>query len=144
MKKFFTFIILSLFLFALIAAGSVYYLLTTPQTIPQNYRLTINQGDNWQTIAKQLKQDNLIQNEKAFVLFSRYHGGMLKTGTYPISGSLSTIGLVRYLSTATPEKIAVRLPEGFTVQQMRPKGVTISCSFTCRSSPGKVPRVSSN
>ena len=119
MKKFFIFITLSLFLFAIVATGGAYYLLTTHKTMPQNYRLTINQGDNWQTIAKQLKQDNLIQNEKAFVLFSRYHGGMLKTGTYPISGSLSTMDMVRYLSTATPEKIAVRLPEGFTVQQMR-------------------------
>lgn len=91
MKKFFIFIILSLFLFAIVATGGAYYLLTTHKTIPQNYRLTINQGDNWQTIAKQLKQDNLIQNEKAFVLFSRYHGGMLKTGTYPISGDRKSV-----------------------------------------------------
>ena len=63
-----------LFLFVLIAAGASYYLLTTPQTMPQNYRLIINQGDNWQTIAKQLKQDNLIQNEKAFVCFDAKYG----------------------------------------------------------------------
>lgn len=121
MKKFFIFIVLSLFLFAIIVAGGAYYLLTKPQIIPQNYRLTINQGDNWKTIASKLKQDNIIQNEQAFVLFSRYHGGTLKTGAYPISGNLSTIELVQYLSTATPEKISVRLNEGFTIKQMREK-----------------------
>ena len=121
MKKFFTIILLLLIVIAVVAAGGAYWTITQKNTVPQNYRLTINQGDNWQTIAKQLKQDNIINNEKAFVLFSRYHNGKLKTGGFPISGDLSIMDIVRHLSTAAPEKISVRINEGFTIQQIRDK-----------------------
>ena len=119
MKKFFIFIVLTVFLCIIASLFAVSYFLFTPKTMPQNYRIEIQQGDNWRTVATKLKKDQIIDYETPFVLFSRFHRGKLNKGTFGLSGSLSTAQIVQYLDNATPEKISFRIPEGFTFNQIQ-------------------------
>ncbi|MBO8129683.1 MAG: endolytic transglycosylase MltG [Peptococcaceae bacterium] len=71
-------------------------------------------------IAAILRENDLIRNEKVFILYTRFLGidHALKAGTYEISGSVSVPELAELLLRGQPEVVSFTVPEGYNLQQI--------------------------
>ena len=73
-------------------------------------------------IAKILKEDELIRNEKFFLLYVKlFKIADMKAGYYDLSKSMSTEDLVRVLrkgSTKNPNEIKITFQEGINMRQI--------------------------
>lgn len=107
----------------ILGAVSVQWLLSPVrlgQTAPVRFQVLSGQGTV--TIARNLKSAQLIRSEYAFVFYARAFGlqSQLKAGTYEISPSMSTSGIVQLIASGKglSDDIVVTIPEGSNVWEI--------------------------
>ena len=95
-------------------------------------RLEIPYGTTVYTVAKELKANGLIKNEKLFYYAARYPQILqflfpsetaelnftLKSGIYHIKPTLSAIEIMKLLSSGQTEYVKVSVPEGLTISKI--------------------------
>ena len=95
---------------------------STEQTGP-NYsdvsRITVTEGDSTADIAKNLKDEGLINSELMFRFKSRFGGydGTYKYGVYNIPSGLSDEEIMLLLQRGNSENRSITSPEGYTIEQ---------------------------
>lgn len=79
--------------------------------------VTIKQGSTPKVIAKQLKDDDIIRSDTAFLLYTRIKGvqGKLQAGTYKLSPSQSVASIVEKLTSGDVDTFSVTFLPGATV-----------------------------
>ncbi|MBR2594213.1 MAG: endolytic transglycosylase MltG [Firmicutes bacterium] len=96
---------------------------STEQTGP-NYsdvsRITVSEGDSTADIAKNLKDEGLINSELMFRFKSRFGGydGTYKFGVYNIPSGLSDEEIMLLLQRGNSENRSITIPEGYTIEQI--------------------------
>lgn len=92
-----------------------------PKQIPNNYVLKIRQGHGWSVVSRQLANDRVIYWRIPLTLAGRWitKDTPLKPGHYRFSGKVSAWDMIQHLYHDGPEKISVRLGEGWTIDKIR-------------------------
>jgi UPF0755 protein len=86
----------------------------------QPVTIHIDEGESPDQIAQDLKDKGLVRNKDVFVYYMRYTGARsrLQAGDFILNRNMSMAQITDVLQSAKPSQVAVRLPEGFTLQQM--------------------------
>jgi UPF0755 protein len=80
----------------------------------------IDEGESPDQIAQDLADKGLVRNKDVFVYYMRYTGARsrLQAGDFVLNRNMSMAQITDQLQYGKPSQVAVRLPEGFTLQQM--------------------------
>ena len=132
MKK----IILILVLFVLICAGSLigsyFLMIKAPSKESNTVNLTVNKGDNYNSIVGILKEKNLIKNRYAYKIYIKLNPPTksLEAGEYELNTNLSVEELIKEFEKGTKSRaqtIRVKFLEG---KNMRSVIKTITSNFS--------------
>jgi UPF0755 protein len=87
---------------------------------PQAVTIHIDEGESPDQIAQDLKDKGLIRNKDVFVYYMRYTGARshLQAGDFVLNRNMNMAQITDVLQHGKPSQVAVRLPEGYTLQQM--------------------------
>lgn len=110
-------IILVIAVYMMIVAGILFY----PKNFNQNeYVLVIDKGDSLSSIARKLKNANVIYTRDGFLVLGKIRGldSTIKPGVFYIHNPDSTWNIVKTIKTK-PEKITVTLVAGFNYSQIQ-------------------------
>jgi UPF0755 protein len=90
----------------------------------QAVTIHIDEGESPDQIAQDLKDKGLIRNKDVFVYYMRYTGARshLQAGDFVLNRNMSMAQITDVLQNSKPSQVAVRLPEGYTLQQMAAEG----------------------
>jgi peptidoglycan lytic transglycosylase G len=82
-------------------------------------RFEVVSGDTTNTVAQRLQDDGLIRNALVFRLWARYKhlDRGVQAGVYLLSPSMTMNQIIASLQAATPDEIAVTIPEGYRATQ---------------------------
>jgi UPF0755 protein len=77
--------------------------------------IEIKKGDNWKTVAKKLKENELISNEKFFyyMIREKHLGRKLKTGEFAFKGILTPFEIAKIIVKGKVKLYSFTIPEGF-------------------------------
>jgi UPF0755 protein len=86
----------------------------------QPVTIHIDEGESPDQIAQDLSDKGLVRNKDVFVYYMRYTGARshLQAGDFVLDRNMSMAQITDVLQHSRPSQVAVRLPEGFTLQQM--------------------------
>ena len=86
----------------------------------QPVTIHIDEGESPDQLAQDLKDKGLVRNKDVFVYYLRYTGARshLQAGDFILNRNMTMAQITDVLQSAKPSQVAVRLPEGFTLQQM--------------------------
>lgn len=118
----------------LAAVGALFardVLFLTPKQSASPIEIVIAQGSGVSTIAKQLKESNLIKHPtffKWFVMWSRTEN-KLQAGTFSFLPNTSIATIVLVLSNPTSAEVKITIPEGFTKEQIKEKLIATFADF---------------
>lgn len=92
---------------------------------PTNAKVTtvvkfeVSQGDTTNSVAQRLQDDGLIRNALVFRLWARYKhlDRGVQAGVYLLSPSMTMNQIIASLQAATPDEIAVTIPDGMRATQ---------------------------
>jgi len=87
-------------------------------TVEQNTSFTIAGGASITSVARQLRERNLIESEDAFKITVRMMSGNVKRGLYDIPAGSSTFQIARMMARGDIATTTIMIPEGLTVQQI--------------------------
>lgn len=112
MKKWF---LLTFLLIVTICAGSV-FLLFSPKSNINAYRLHIEQGQGMSAVSRTLQQDGIIYNRHAMLALAYALGvqNNLQEGTYHFDKPMSTWDIIHHLQREKADMVLVRIAEGHT------------------------------
>jgi len=87
----------------------------------ENKKFVINPGDNFLSIANNLKQEGVIRDKGLFVLFAYFNGdyAQIKPGTYLFDGKYTIENIVSVLKDN--HGVLVVIPEGLNIYQIENK-----------------------
>ena len=124
MKKLFKYVVLPLFLLALIAAGiGAYYAYNwskEPVTVEgQAYDFHIKRGDSLRSVAKMLEDEGVLRFADLLILYGRYTGQdrMIKAGAYEIKAGDTPLDVLERIASGDMSQRRITLIEGFTSKQ---------------------------
>lgn len=135
MKKIKVFILVILCLLIFLLAGISYFFYQIKPVVSgeatQEVRVEIPYGISVMNVAKLLKEENLIRNEKIFYYMARWpqlrnicfpdeseQSFSLKSGIYTIKNNLNIAQIQTLLSSGQQEYIKVSIPEGLTITKI--------------------------
>ncbi len=110
----------------------LYFFLTKTN---KNQLLEVRQGDTFFSVAKALKQQNIIKSRLLFILFVKISGesGKLKTGTYMFDKSSNLFSVIHMLVTGKTASKIFTIPEGYNSYQiaelLQEKGIVTKNEF---------------
>ncbi len=95
----------------------LYYFLTRTN---KREPIEVRQGDTFFSVAKELKEQNIIKSRLLFILFVKLSGesGKLKTGTYMFDRPSNLFSLIHVLTSGKTASKIFTIPEGFNSYQM--------------------------
>lgn len=97
-------------------------LFAAPFSFPQDYLLTVSNGETGHDIARTLKEDRAIKSEFVFRVLLRLYGADtgVRSGTYYFPESKNAFALAWYLHIGNfnIKPVRVTIPEGLNVRQM--------------------------
>lgn len=119
-------IFMSLFLvFALILAGGYYYYRNNLAPVNSSQEVNkveflVEKGTTPGVIAKKLKENNLIKDEKSFLAFVRLNklDSQLKAGNYLLTDAMSVKEITDVIIKGVSIQKRFTVPEGFTIWQI--------------------------
>jgi UPF0755 protein len=124
MKAFARFVTVVLALVALavgFAGATVALDVTQPANAkePATVQFEVKDGDTANSVAQRLQDEGLIRNALVFRLWARYKklDSGLEKGVYLLSPSMSMDKIIAQLQQATPNQIAVTIPDGLRATQ---------------------------
>lgn len=97
------------------------FIIFTPVNIqPQQMKITIPKGANLSRIAAQLKEQNIINNSKSFILAAHLmlKHKQLKAGFFDLRAVRDYRSLINTLSTPRVHAVKVTIPEGYQAKQI--------------------------
>lgn len=85
------------------------------------YEFSIRSGSNLKQVAQQLADAGIIPNKWSLILLARHHNqeSAIKAGDYQLTGNLSQIALLEYLTKGDAKQNEVTFIEGWTFAQLR-------------------------
>jgi UPF0755 protein len=89
-------------------------------TRSQPVTIHIDEGESPDVLAQDLKDKGLVHNKDVFLYYLRYTGARshLQAGDFVLNKNMNMAQIIDVLQHAKPSQVAVRLPEGLTLQQM--------------------------
>lgn len=102
--------------FALAAAWYVYSLTPLKPGAPAR-RVVISKGESPAGIARQLQQQGIIRDQRAFRVYLRLSGtqNSLKAGAYALSPAMSSVRVAEFLYQGKVNPLKVTIPPGLTL-----------------------------
>jgi len=99
---------------------AVHYFNQAIDTPANNDATTIEIAKSTKTedIAKMLKAEGLISNEKVFVLLSKREGRIIKAGFYDVPAKVTMRQLHALLVSGKIKQVRITIPEGYRVEQI--------------------------
>jgi len=81
---------------------------------------TVHKGENFAVLAKRLKAEGVIQNERAFRWYVNFFrpGKSLKRGEFPLYKNMAAPRVVKALTEGKPMEYKVTIPEGYNLFQV--------------------------
>jgi UPF0755 protein len=115
-------VILALAVFAVSFAGVTVALDVTQPTnakVTTLVKFEVMDGDTANSVAQRLQDEGLIRNALVFRLWARYKklDNGIEQGVYLLSPSMSMDQIIAQLQKATPDEIAVTIPDGMRATQ---------------------------
>ncbi|SFE32075.1 endolytic transglycosylase MltG [Nitrosomonas sp. Nm166] len=91
----------------------------TPPTTP--YEFSIRPGSTLKQVSQQLADAGVIPTKWTLVILARYlnQESAIKAGDYQLTGNLSQIALLKYLTKGDPKQNEITFIEGWTFAQLR-------------------------
>lgn len=91
----------------------------TPPTTP--YELSIRPGSTLKQISQKLADADVIPTKWTFIILARYlnQESAIKAGDYQLTGNLSQVALLKYLTTGDAKQNEITVIEGWTFAQLR-------------------------
>jgi UPF0755 protein len=102
---------------------------------PAENSFVVEQGQSIKSVARDLKQQNLVRSEAFFFLLTRITGKSrsIKSGHYDLRGDLRSTQILHILSRGIVSTRKFTIPEGFTMKQigsyLEEKGITTAEEF---------------
>ncbi|MCX7679959.1 MAG: endolytic transglycosylase MltG [Spirochaetes bacterium] len=132
MKRFFSASALCFIAIAL-AASALYYYNSAPRFM-QDDIIYVNPGENTHSVAKRLKERNLIESETYFIaLATLTKMNSIKPGKYRIERASSSFRILQKIYSGDIMKARVTIPEGFNLysiaERMEKHGITKKDDF---------------
>ena len=119
LKKFFDkniiYIIFVLFLVLFIFLYSIFFI----SSVRENTLFYVEKGASISSVAKSLKEKNLIYSEKLFKIFICLFGNSIKSGIYELQKGYSTPRISKIISDGSISMVSITLPEGITIKQAK-------------------------
>lgn len=91
------------------------------KTSQEKVKVTIDEGSDTATIARELKENAVIRNEAAFLWYIRLHGaaGSLQSGSYRLAKSEDTPSIVKHLTSGATDTFSLTFLPGNTLSKHR-------------------------
>lgn len=101
------------------AGAGYFYTQLAPAGNPGEVLYLIRKGDTLYSVARDLRQKQLLRNPDAFKLWARIKGwqDQIQTGYFHLDGSMSATEILEKLIKGHSEKIPYTIPEGYRIDQ---------------------------
>ena len=119
--KFLLFLLLLIIILVLIALGIYKYETSAVSSNTDPKIITVDEGDNYISIASKLKEQNLIRSETFYRLYLRFaNPGTLMSGDYELNEAMSVPEIIKVLSDENSRDSTVKITfrEGLNITQM--------------------------
>ncbi len=119
--KFLLFLLLLIIILVLIALGIYKYETSAVSSNTDPKTITIDEGDNYISIASKLKKQNLIRSETFYRLYLRFaNPGTLMSGDYELNEAMSVPEIIKVLSdeNSRDSTIKITFREGLNITQI--------------------------
>ena len=119
--KFLLFLLLLIIILVLIALGIYKYETSAVSSNTDPKIITVDEGDNYISIASKLKEQNLIRSETFYRLYLRFaNPGTLMSGDYELNEAMSVPEIIKVLSDENSRDSTVKITfrEGLNIIQM--------------------------
>ena len=120
--KFLLFLLLLIIILILIILGIYKYQTSAVSSNTDPKTITVDEGDNYFSIASKLKEQNLIRSETFYKIYLKFAGpDSLITGDYELNEAMSVPEIVKVLSDKDSSKkgtIKLTFREGLNITQM--------------------------
>ncbi|WP_297325672.1 endolytic transglycosylase MltG [Nitrosomonas sp.] len=107
---------------AILLIGWLYLHVHSNVTLPTTpYEFSIRPGSNLKQVAQQLANAGVIPSKWSLIVLARYlnQESAIKAGDYQLTGSLSQIALLKYLTAGDAKQTEIKFIEGWTFAQLR-------------------------
>lgn len=125
MKKIISLILIIVFVAALIfCMPYITEFFSSSDREGENIEFVIESGESVSSIAKRLKENNLIKNENVFILKIKLDnaGQKIQKGTFSLNTGMSLKTLINALTTSAIGKtFTLTIPEGYSIEQIAQK-----------------------
>ena len=119
--KFLLFLLLLIIILVLIALGIYKYETSAVSSNTDPKIITVDEGDNYISIASKLKEQNLIRSETFYRLYLRFaNPGTLMSGDYELNEAMSVPEIIKVLSDedSRDSTIKITFREGLNITQI--------------------------
>ncbi len=119
--KFLLFLLLLIIIIVLIAIGIYKYEIGAVSSNTDSKIITIDEGDNYISIASKLKEQNLIRSETFYRLYLRFaNPSTLMSGDYELNEAMSVPEIIKVLSdeNSRDSTIKITFREGLNITQI--------------------------
>ncbi len=119
--KFLLFLLLLIIILVLIALGIYKYETSAVSSNTDPKIITVDEGDNYISIASKLKEQNLIRSETFYRLYLRFaNPGTLMSGDYELNEAMSVPEIIKVLSdkNSRDSTIKITFREGLNITQI--------------------------
>lgn len=107
---------------AILLIGWLYLHVHSSVTLPAApYEFSIRPGSNLKQVAQQLADAGVIPSKWSLIVLARYlnQESAIKAGDYQLTGNLSQIALLKYLTEGDAKQTEIKFIEGWTFAQLR-------------------------
>jgi UPF0755 protein len=94
------------------------YMLGIQSSITENIFYRIQPGEAISTVARDMRQKNIIANESLFVASSIFQGNRIQSGEYELPRGASITKIAGMFNRGKIASVRVLIPEGMTVKQI--------------------------
>ena len=119
--KFLLFLLLLIIILVLIALGIYKYETSAVSSNTDPKTITVDEGDNYISIASKLKKQNLIRSETFYRLYLRFaNPGTLMSGDYELNEAMSVPEIIKVLSdeNSRDSTLKITFREGLNITQI--------------------------
>ena len=95
------------------------YFIFFKSNIKENTIFEVEKGGSISSVAKSLKEKNLIYSEKIFKTFVYLFGNSIKSGFYELQKGYSIPHISKILSDGSISTVSITFPEGITIRQAK-------------------------
>lgn len=108
-------------LILILAAIAGYHITKQHQPPALPFDFTLQQGSSLKSVANQMKQAGVLDDERTFVLLGRVLGlsGQIKPGNYQLNDTASLVELLEMVSKGRVAQSELRIIEGWNFKQFR-------------------------